>query len=101
MDYGGSYPGAIRRSNRNADACRRHIGNIMTPFRRALRRGWDRGELPGHEEKEIDTLAYLLISARDDVYSHHGGRGVDVSAALRNAVQTNREFIFFGLRGRN
>ncbi len=82
------------------DAHRRHMENIMARFRRALRRSWDRGELPGYEQKELDTLAYLLISARDYVYSQHVGRSADVSTALRDAVQTYRKFISFGLRGK-
>ncbi len=81
-------------------AHRKHIDNIMSRFRKALRRSWDRGELPGYEEKELDTLAYLLISARDYVYSQHVGRSTDVPAALRDAVQTYRKFISFGLRGK-
>ncbi|RED29070.1 TetR family transcriptional regulator [Rhodopseudomonas thermotolerans] len=82
------------------DAHRRHMDNIMARFRRALKRSYDRGELPGYEEKELDTLAYLLISARDYVYSQHVGRSADVSSALRDAVQTYRKFISFGLRGK-
>lgn len=81
-------------------AYRKHIDNIMSRFRKALRRSWDLGELPGYELKELDTLAYLLISARDYVYSQHVGRSADVPAALRDAVQTYRKFISFGLRGK-
>lgn len=65
------------------------VDNIMTRFRRARRRSWDRGELPSYDEKELDTLAYLLISARGYVYSLHVGRSVDVSTAVRDAVQTH------------
>ncbi|GGC53497.1 TetR/AcrR family transcriptional regulator [Chelatococcus reniformis] len=80
-------------------AYREHIDNIMARFRRALRRSWERGELPGYAEKELDTLAYLLISARDYVYSQHVGRSSDIPAALEEAVGTYRKFISYGLRG--
>ena len=79
-------------------AYRQHIDNIMKRYRRALKRSWDQGELAGYEEHELDTLAYLLISARDYVYSHHVGRSPDISTALQDAVETYRKFITFGLR---
>lgn len=78
---------------------RQHIDNIMVRFRRALRRSWDAGELPGYELRELDTLAYLLISARDYVYFQHVARSADRSSTLQEAVATYRKFISFGLRG--
>lgn len=81
-------------------AHREHITNIMVRFRKALRRSLLRGELPGYQEKELDTLAYLLISARDYVYSQHVSRSADIPAALHDAVETYRKFISFGLRGK-
>lgn len=78
-------------------AYRQHIDNIMKRYRRALKRSWDQGELAGYRERELDTLAYLLISARDYVYSHHVGRSPDISTALQDAVETYRKFITFGL----
>lgn len=80
-------------------AHREHMDNIMARFRKALRRSWERGELPGYAERELDTLAYLLISARDYVYSQHVGRSSDIPAALHEAVETYRKFISYGLRG--
>ena len=82
-------------------AYRQHIDNIMKRYRRALKRSWDQGELAGYQERELDTLAYLLISARDYVYSHHVGRSPDISTALQDAVETFRKFITFGLRSVN
>jgi hypothetical protein len=73
----------------------------MKRYRRALKRSWDQGELAGYQERELDTLAYLLISARDYVYSHHVGRSPDISTALQDAVETFRKFITFGLRSVN
>ena len=79
-------------------AYQQHIDNIMKRYRRALKRSWDQGELAGYEERELDTLAYLLISARDYVYSHYVGRSPDISTALHDAVETFRKFITYGLR---
>lgn len=78
-------------------AYRKHIDNILIRFRRALKRSWDKGELPHYKESELDTLAYLLISARDYVFSQQVARADDVDAALSEAVETYRKFITHGL----
>lgn len=80
-------------------AYRTHIDNIMQRFRRALKRSWDRGELPQYREDELETLAYLLISARDYVYSQHVSRSPDITASMSDAVETYRKFITHGLAG--
>lgn len=80
-------------------AYRTHIDNIMRHFRKALRRSWENGELPGYDESELDTLAYLLISARDYVYAQYVARSGNISEALPKAVETYRKFISFGLKG--
>ena len=78
-------------------AYRKHIDNILERFRRALKRSWDNGELPHYNENELDTLAYLLISARDYVFSQQVSRSQDIDAALSDAVETYRKFITHGL----
>jgi len=102
LEYAKSHPWFFRLLHEAEVAApagyRQHIDNIMKRYRRALKRSWDKGELAGYEERELDTLAYLLISARDYVYSHHVGRSPDISTALQGAVETYRKFITFGLR---
>ena len=78
-------------------AYRKHIDNILSRFRRALKRSWDKGELPQYKENELDTIAYLLISARDYVFSQQVSRSQDIDAALSDAVETYRKFITHGL----
>jgi len=79
------------------DAYRKHIDNILVHYRRALRRSWDKGELPQYNENELDTLAYLLISARDYVVSQQVARSEDIDAARSGAIETYRKFITHGL----
>lgn len=78
-------------------AYRKHIDNILSRFRRALKRSWDKGELPQYRESELETLAFLLISARDYVFSQQVSRSRDIDAALTDAVETYRKFITHGL----
>lgn len=66
-------------------------------YRPALKRSWDKGELPQYNENELDTLAYLLISTRDYVYSQQVARSEDIDAARSDAVETYRKFITHGL----
>lgn len=103
LEYANSHPWFFRLLHEAEVAApkgyREHIDNIMARYRRALQRSFARGELPGYEEKELDTLAYLLISARDYVYAQHVSRSADIPSALSEAVETFRKFITFGLRG--
>lgn len=78
-------------------AYRKHIDNILVHYRRALKRSWDKGELPQYGENELDTLAYLLISARDYVFSQQVARSENIDAARSDAVKTYRKFITHGL----
>ena len=79
------------------EAYRKHIEVILERFRRALLRSWERGEFPQYKKEELDTLAYLLISARDYVYSKHVSRSDDIAGASHEAVETYRKFISSGL----
>lgn len=81
------------------DGHHRHIGNILASYRKALARAHAAGEIPGYDMSELDTLAFLLMSARDYVYSQHVARSDDVPAALQRAVRTYTKFISHGLRG--
>ncbi|WP_170984298.1 TetR/AcrR family transcriptional regulator [Rhodoligotrophos defluvii] len=75
-----------------------HINNIMVRFRRALRRSWEKGELAAYDESELDTLAYLLISARDYVYSQYVARsGGPITEVLPKVAETYRKFLLYGL----
>lgn len=81
------------------DGHRRHIGNILARYRKALGRSYAAGELSGYDESELDTLALLLMSARDYIYSQHVARSSDPSGAIRDAAKTYAKFVAYGLRG--
>lgn len=46
-------------------AYRRHLLNLERGYVHALKASWQRGELRGFEERELETVAYILMSARD------------------------------------
>lgn len=83
------------------EAYRIHMDQIMDRFRQALKRSWDKGELPGYKESELDTIAFMLVAARDYVYSLHARRSPDIETALDEAVETYRRFVRFGLQGQD
>lgn len=77
----------------------RHINNILTRYRKALTRAHDAGEMPGYDASELDTLAFLLMSARDYVYSQHVARSDNAAETIQQAVKTYAKFVAHGLRG--
>ncbi len=81
------------------DGHHRHINNILTRYRKALRRAHDAGEMPGYDASELDTLAFLLMSARDYVYSQQVARSDDAAETIQQAVRTYAKFVAHGLRG--
>lgn len=81
------------------DGHHRHINNILIRYRKALKRSHDAGEMPGYDESELDTLAFLLMSARDYVYSQHVARSDNAAESIQQAVKTYAKFVAHGLRG--
>ena len=78
---------------------RRHVSNLLVRYRKLLGRHHDAGEMPGYDKNELDTLAFLLMSARDYVYSHSVARSDDAAATIRKAAATYKKFVAHGLRG--
>lgn len=68
-------------------AHRKHMDLIADGYVRALRRHWERGEMPGYEEHEFEPVAYVLLAARGYLSMRYGaGRdGVTVPDWVVNA----------------
>tara|TARA_R100000005_G_C5003919_1_gene212745 strand:+ start:7546 stop:8178 length:633 start_codon:yes stop_codon:yes gene_type:complete len=45
-----------------------HMENLFKPFVRALKRWQDKGELKGYTEAQLESLAFLMIGARDYLF---------------------------------
>lgn len=77
----------------------RHVDNMLARYRKLLKRHHDAGEMPGYDVNELDVLAFLLMSARDYVYTQYVARSADTAGAIQNAANTYRKFVAQGLRG--
>ncbi|MDB5857786.1 MAG: TetR/AcrR family transcriptional regulator [Ramlibacter sp.] len=80
-------------------AWQRHHDEVTRRYVRFLKRARLGGELKGYSEKELGTLAQLLIAARDYIYRSHltsHDPEKKVPAAL---IKTYRKFIEKGLAG--
>lgn len=45
-----------------------HFEKLRAGYLASLKRSWDRGELPGFEERELEVIAYMLMAARSYLY---------------------------------
>lgn len=45
-----------------------HFERLRSGYMRSLRRSWEKGELPGFEERELEVLAYVFMAARSYLY---------------------------------
>lgn len=46
-----------------------HMSNLLTAFKRALRRWQVKGQLPDFSDEQLETLALLMIGARDYLFT--------------------------------
>ncbi len=52
-----------------------HMDNLFRPFVRALKRWQNKGELKGYTEEQLESLAYLMIGARDYLFIRSTDKG--------------------------
>ncbi|WP_340151351.1 TetR/AcrR family transcriptional regulator [uncultured Sneathiella sp.] len=52
-----------------------HMDNLFQPFVRALKRWQSKGELKGFTEGQLESLAYLMIGARDYLFVRSTAKG--------------------------
>lgn len=79
------------------NAWARHHAEVTQRYVRFLKRAKKAGELQAYSERELPTLAQLLVAARDYIYRSHlttHAPGRDIPASI---VKTYRRFIEFGL----
>lgn len=53
-------------------AHRKHMDVVAGGYVRALKRSWERGEMPGFEERELEPIAYVLLAARGYLSMRYG-----------------------------
>lgn len=82
-------------------AHRKHMDVVAGGYVRALRRSWERGEMPGFEERELEPIAYVLLAARGYLSMRYGaGRnGAAVPDWVVNAYSKLVDNGLFAARG--
>lgn len=58
-------------------AHRQHIAVVAAGYVRALKRSWQRGEMPGFAERELEPIAFILLAARGYLSMRYGMGGAD------------------------
>ena len=79
------------------NAWARHHAEVTQRYVGFLKRAKKAGELKAYSERELPTLAQLLVAARDYIYRSHlttHAPGRDIPGSI---VKTYRRFIEFGL----
>lgn len=73
----------------------KHTKNTTAHYVHSVRMSWERGELPGYGESELETLAVILMSFR----SYYGSRFVSGKSGQVHdqAVETYMKFVRAGL----
>ena len=93
----GSASASPSSSNSVSNAWARHHAEVTERYVRFLKRAKKAGELKAYSERELPTLAQLLVAARDYIYRSHlttHAPGRDIPTSI---VKTYRRFIEFGL----
>jgi len=52
-----------------------HMGNLIRPFVRALKRWQHQGELKGYSLDQLESLAFMMIGARDYLFARSTEKG--------------------------
>lgn len=68
-------------------AHRKHIDVVAAGFVRSLTRSWERGEMPGFEQRELEPVVYMLLAIRGYLSMRYGvgGEGGPVPDWVVNA----------------
>lgn len=78
------------------EAHRKHVDTVVDGYVRGLGRSLQRGEMPGYDESELETIAYMLIAIRDYLSMRYG-RGDTDDQAIEQIVETYTKMITSGL----
>ncbi|WP_423458979.1 TetR/AcrR family transcriptional regulator [Ottowia sp. VDI28] len=76
-----------------------HHREVTRRYNKFLQRAKSEGEIAGYDVDELDTLAYLLIAARDYLYLHHLAKSPQNSQVPERAIHTYMQFLRHGLGG--
>lgn len=75
----------------------RHHEEVVRRYLKFLQRARQAGVITQYREDELDTLAYLLIAARDYLYLYHLHRSKQNAGIPESVVRTYMQFVRSGL----
>lgn len=75
----------------------RHHTEVTRRYTKFLQRARGDQEISGYAESELDTLAYLLIAARDYLYLYHLHRATNQTGIPESVIATYMNFLRHGL----
>ncbi len=75
----------------------RHHEEVVRRYTKFLKRARKAGEISSYQESELDTLAYLLIAARDYIYLYHLHRSKQNTGIPESVIRTYMQFVRNGL----
>ncbi len=79
-------------------AYQEHFRNLTNRYVRSIRRGWERGELPGYDERELEVVVYILMSARNYLTMRYGRDGKRGTRVPDWVIEGYMKFVRGGLR---
>lgn len=78
------------------EAHRQHIEVVASGYVRALRRSWERGEMPDYREDELEAVAYMLIAIRGYLSLRYGRRSTGTGIP-KSVLDTYEKMVRYGL----
>lgn len=79
------------------NAHKQHIDVIAGGYARALTRSWERGEMPGYEQRELEVAAFILLAARGYLSMRYGFSGDRPGAMPDWVIDAYMKFVRHGL----
>lgn len=71
----------------------KHFEQVTQPYVDTLRRGLNAADLDGFADAELETVAYMLMSAREYLYLRYVESGAGDAASLDAVVRTYMKFV--------
>jgi hypothetical protein len=81
------------------DGYRRHFENIESRYVRSLRRDWERGEVPGLDERELEVASYVMIAAREYLMIRYCREGNSVRVPPDWVIDAYMKVVVHGIFG--
>ena len=76
-----------------------HFQLVVAGYLASLQRDWARGEYPGYEERELEVIVYMLLSARSYLALRYAKDKEGIKPIPNWITDTYIKFITYGLKG--